>query len=117
MSSLQEPGIPWEVPTGYGLGFVVPPEIPNDPRVLGIGSKYSRAAANQTVNLIEIRSLGNIGRNNRIVAEGFRDTVHLDGECDRNSGAIEFSRQLHHSRTAPTVPKQQDCRVGDIVLS
>jgi hypothetical protein len=65
--------------------------------------------------LIEIHSFGNVGWNDRIIAEGFRDAIDLDGQGNRDSRAIEPPCQTDDSRSAPAMPEQNNLSVWCLI--
>lgn len=65
--------------------FVVEAEISEDARACRIGSADLGFAVQKTIQLIEVCRLSYISGNDLIIFTGLADTVHLNGEQDRNA--------------------------------
>lgn len=90
------------------IPFVIGAEISDDMRARRIGSADLGFAVQKAVQLIEICGLGYVRGNDLIILAGLGDTVHLNGEQNRNTLSSQFSRQRNGFRSAPAVSVQDD---------
>ena len=74
----------------------------------GSAGTIFRRHMNQSMCLVKIHRLKNIGRNEPIILKRLGDAIDLYRQRDRNSRPLQFPGEGHHRRSAPTVSEQHD---------
>lgn len=105
MSFEKEPVIPGVSVTFRRFFLIAEAEVAENSGARRIGCRDGRAPMKKTARLIEIDGFGNISRNEGIVSSTFADTIHLNGQRDRHTIALEFASQIDGSRSTPAMTK------------
>src|SRR5580658_3283324 len=77
--------------------------ITQDCSASGISGPDHRLAMQNTVGLIEVSRLGDIGRDQRVIHAVLSDAVNLNAKRHSDSLALQFSTEIDNGRRAPTV--------------
>ena len=91
--------------------FVVESKIPDDFRACWIGGANLGLAVEKSIWLVEIRGLGYVRRDDRIILVNLRDTIHLNGEQHRDAILLQFTCQGDGFRAAPAMPVNDDAAI------
>ncbi len=90
------------------MSFIVKTVISDDLSVGCIGCTNFGPPTKQSVRLVEIGSLRDVGGDEHIILVGLGDTVHLDGKQHRDSIFFELSRQSNGFGASPAMPVNDD---------
>src|SRR5215470_6297954 len=94
----KEPVIPGISATFRRCFLIGEAEVAENSGARRVGCRDRRAPMKETARLIEIDGFGNISRNEGIVSSTFADTIHLNGQRDRHTVALELSSQIDGGR-------------------
>src|SRR5580700_8889388 len=103
VASREDAGEPGRLLARNRMVAVIHSEIAENLRVGSIRRHDGFLSVNKPLFLIEIRRITDILRNYGIVLATFRRAVHLNGEEHRNSLAVQFLCERHHSPGSRTM--------------